>query len=319
MANNKIIDKEVTDLGLGYKDVPKTIRIINQDGSFNMVKTGLSRLDSFSFYHFLVNIGWIKFILIVTAGYVAISMIFGLAYYLIGVQHLSGVIADDELHRLLESFFFSAQSFTTVGYGRISPVGFWTSSVAALESLIGLLALALATGLLYGRFSRPVANILFSENALVSPFKEINGLMFRMVNKQKSNMYDVEARIIYSPLEINNGAPIRKYYRLKLEYDKINFFPSVWTVNHPIDESSPLFGKSSQDFENEHVEFMILVQGFDESFNEVVHSRFSYSFTEIVWGAKFVNVYGLESDGKTTIAVDKLNDYDIVKLNLNLQ
>jgi inward rectifier potassium channel len=258
----------------------------------------------------LVNASWPKFIIIVLAGYIVLNTIFAALYYFIGIQHLQGVLADSEGEKFLEAFFFSAQSFTTVGYGRISPFGFWTSSIAAFESLIGLLCLALATGLLYGKFSRPISKILYSKNALIAPFKEVTGFMFRMVNKQRNQMQDVEVRVMFSRLEINGGVPSRKFFNLKLEYNKINFFPSAWTVNHIINEESPLFGMTEQDFQNDRAEFLILLQGFDDTFSQTVLSRFSYRYDEVVWGAKFVNIYGLDASGRTTVALDRLNDFE---------
>lgn len=307
-------EEEIKDLGLGSKDISKGKRIVNKDGSFNVIKKGLRFGDWFNFYHYLVAVSWTKFIVIVFAGYIVLNLVFASVYYLIGVEHLGGIIANTEFDKFSEAFFFSAQSFTTVGYGRISPVGFIASTIAALESLIGLLALALATGLLYGRFSRPVAKILYSENAVFAPFKGGTGFMFRLANKQKSQMVDVEVRVMFSILESNNGTSVRKFYNLKLEYNTINFFPTIWTVNHPIDETSPLFGLTEIDIRNGQAEFMVLLKGFDDTFSQTVHDRFSYRADEIVWGAKFKNIFGMENDGTGTVELDRISEYE--KMNI---
>lgn len=314
MKNSKLIkEPEVKDLGLGSKENPTGKRIINHDGSFNIVKKGIPFLESFNFYHYLVTISWTKFIVIVFSGYLLLNAVFGLIFYLAGVEHLSGVIASSEFEKYLEAFFFSAQSFTTVGYGRISPVGFWASSIAAIESLIGLLALALATGLLYGRFSRPVSRILHSKNAVIAPFREIKGLQFRVANKQKSQMIDVGVVVMFTILTPIDGTSVRKFYNLKLEYPRINFFPTLWTVNHPIDEESPLFGFTERDMIDREAEIMVLLQGFDDTFAQSVHTRFSYKAEEIIWGAKFINVFGMEKDGTGTVQLGKIGEYEMVK------
>jgi len=306
-------DKEVQNLGLSNKDITRGERLLNRDGTFNSRRVGLPFWESFNFFHYLIRISWPKFILIVAAGYVITNLVFGLLYYLIGVENnLLGVIADNELDKFLEAFYFSAQTFTTLGYGRISPIGFYDSTLAAFESLAGLLAFALATGLFYGRFSRPVAKVLYSKKAVIAPFKDITGFQFRIANKNKSEIIDAEVRLMFTMLEIDNGAPARKYFDLKLEYNKINFFSLVWTVNHPIDMQSPLYGLTEEDLHKAQVEFIILLQGFDDTFSQNIHSRNSYRFNEIVWGAKFANIFGFDEYRRTTVSLDRISEIDSV-------
>ncbi len=304
-----LTQEDIKDLGIGAKDLSKSKRIINKDGSFNVRKTGLGFVESFRFYHYLVTVSWPKFILIVFSGYVAINFIFAVIYYLIGTDHLLGIIANSELQKFEESFFFSAQSFTTVGYGRISPIGMLTSTLASFEALIGLLALALATGLLYGRFSRPIPKIIYSKNALIAPFKDIKGFMFRIANKQKSQMVDVEVRVMLSIFENTNGNRTREFYNLNLEYNSINFFPTLWTVNHPVEEDSPLYGMTETGLKAGQAEFLVLLKGFDDTFAQTVHDRFSYTAEEVVWDAKFVNIYGTDEKGNGTVALEKISDF----------
>lgn len=307
--NVNLSQEEIKDLGIGAKDLSRTKRIINKDGSFNVRKTGLGFVESFRFYHYLVTVSWPKFIIIVFAGYVAVNFIFAEIYYLLGSDHMLGIIANTELQKFEEDFFFSAQSFTTVGYGRISPVGILTSSVAAFEALVGLLSLALATGLLYGRFSRPIPKIIYSKNALIAPFNDIKGFMFRIANKQKSQMVDVEVRVMLSIFENTNGNRTREFYNLELEYNSINFFPTLWTVNHPIVKDSPLYGMTETALKADQAEFLVLLKGFDDTFSQTVHNRYSYTADEVVWGAKFENIYGVDNDGNGTVALEKISNY----------
>jgi inward rectifier potassium channel len=309
--NQNNIDEEVQNLGLSSRDITKQ-RLLNKDGTFNSRRVGLSFLETFNFYHYLVGVKWWKFGLIILSGYVFLNFLFAVIYYILGVDnHLLGVIASNELDKFLEAFFFSAQSFTTVGYGRISPVGVWTSSIAAFESLVGLMCLAIATGLFYGRFSKPVSKILYSKKALITPFKDITAFQFCIANEQKSEMIDVEVRVMFSILKNHTSpTPSRKYYNLELEYNKINFFSLVWTVNHIIDSQSPLYGLTNEDFEKGFAEFLILIQGYDDTFMSNTHSRSSYRHNEIIWGAKFVNIYGFDGDGRTTVALDKISEWE---------
>ena len=218
------------------------------------------------------------------------------------------------MRKFLESFFFSTQTITTVGYGRVSPVNLTANIIASIESFIGLLAFALATGLLYGRFSKPIAKIIYSKYAIIAPYRDITGLMFRTANKQKSQIIDAEAQVVFSRLEDVNGSEVRKFYNIPLEYKKINFFSSVWTINHPIDEDSPLFGTTEEDLHKSETELLILLKGYDDTFAQTVHSRFSYRNDEIVWGAKFQNVHFTNMEGKVEVLLDKISDFEKVKL-----
>ena len=316
MANNNpqnSKDEEVQNLGLSNKDLTRGERLLNHDGSFNSRRVGLPFWETFNFFHYLIRISWPKFILFVAAGYVLTNLLFGLLYYLIGIENnLLGVIAKNETEKFLEAFYFSAQTFTTLGYGRISPVGVYDSTIAAFESLAGLLALALATGLLYGRFSRPVAKVLYSKKAIIAPFKDITGFQFRIANKNKSEIIDAEVRVMFTMLEIVNGAPSRKFYDLKLEYNKINFFSLIWTVNHPIDEQSPMYGLTTEDLHRGQAEFIILLQGFDDTFSQGVHSRSSFRYDEVVWGVRFANIFGLDDERRTTVDLDRINEIEKV-------
>lgn len=308
----KLAEEKVKDLGIGPKDLSKSKRIVNKDGSFNIRKTGLGFAESFNFYHYLVTVSWPKFILIIVLGYVALNMVFAFMYYLCGLDHLMGIMGRSDFDKFMEAFFFSAQSFTTVGYGRVSPEGLATNIVAAFEALIGLLALALATGLLYGRFSRPVPKIIYSKNALIAPYKDIKGFMFRISNKQKSQMVDVEVRVVFAIFENKNGSSSRQIYNLKLEYNSISFFPTLWTVNHPIEKDSPLYGMTETSLKDGNAEFLVLVKGFDDTFSQIVHDRYSYTADEVVWGGKFVNIYGVDDDGTGTVALEKISSFEKV-------
>lgn len=302
--------KEVTDLGLGSKIFDKKNRVINRDGSFNLKRRGLPFFESFSIYHWLISMSWFKFCSLILAAYLVVNVFFATLYFIGGDANFEGIQTNNNFDRFLNEFFFSTQTFTTVGYGRINPVGVYSNIISSIESLSGLLSLALATGLLYGRFVRPVAKIIYSENALIAPYKDITGFQFRIANKRSDHqMVDTEVDVLLSRVE--NDA--LKFYNLKLEYKKITMFTATWTVNHPIDEESPLYGLTEDDLKEMDSEFFVLLKGFDDTFAQQVHSRSSYKYNEIVWGAKFVSVYGKSDDGETTIELDRISELTMIK------
>lgn len=298
--------KEVTDLGLSTKITDRK-RVINRDGTFNIVRRGLPFLSSFSIYHWLISMSWLKFGSLILGFYVIINIFFATLYFIGGETNFEGINASNNFDRFVNEFFFSTQTFTTVGYGRINPVGVYANIISSVESLAGLLSLAVITGVLYGRFARPVAKIIYSDNALIGPFKDVTGFQFRIGNKRADHqMVDVEVELMLSSVKDEK----RSFRDMKLEYEKISFFTTTWTVNHPINEESPLYGLTMEDLKDINAEFLILLKGYDDTFAQVVHSRSSYKYDEIVWGAKFVSLYGMTDDGKTLIDLDRISEYE---------
>lgn len=299
------------DLGFGTKNTDS--RSLNKDGSFNVKRIGLPRFRPYEWYDRLILMSWGKFLLMIVALYVLVNFIFAGLYVLIGVEHLAGIEGKTTGERFLDAFFFSSQTLTTLGYGRISPTGALASTVAAFESMLGLLGFAMATGLLYGRFSKPKANILYSTHAIIAPYRETQrGLMFRMTNKRSNQLIEVEVDVTIAMVE--PGASNRSYYPLNLERKKINLFPLSWTLVHPIDENSPIYGMSEQDMIDQEVELFILVKAFDDSFSQTVYSRTSYLGKEIIWGAKFIPMFSLQADSSTNLDMRLIDAIEHVAL-----
>ena len=308
---NKTEDKE---LGFGTKTSAQKTRLINPDGSFNIKRIEQSRWNSTSIYHALISMSWLKFNLIIFCYFIVINLIFAVTYYFAGLEGLRGIEGETEIDKFLEAFFFSTQTVSTVGFGRLSPGSHSISIIAAIESLVGLLGFAIVTGVIYGRFSRPKARIIFSKKAIVAPFKDGAAFQFRIANKMRnSQISDIEARVTVAKLELENGVLIRRFRPLELEIKKIIFFPMTWTINHPIDENSPLYGMTAKDLLESDAEFMILLSGFDDTFSQTVSSRFSYTQEEVAYGAKFIIVFGQNAEGQTTQDLNKISDYEIIK------
>lgn len=284
-------------------------RFINKDGSANVKKIGLPILERISWYHTMLNISGIKFMFIIFVFYLLVNFVFASLYCLIGVEYLNGIEPSTFVQNFGQAFFFSAQTFTTVGYGHISPVGFWASFVASIEALFGLLTFAIATGLFYGRFSKPKAHIKFSENAVIAPFQGGKALMFRMTPYKNTNLTEAEAKVNLGMIVEENGIEVNRFFSLDLEYDKINALTLSWTVVHPITEDSPLYGFTEADFRKNNGEVIVFVKAFDEMFSNTVATSSSYMFSEIVFGAKFSQMFDDEDDTITVLDLSKLSTY----------
>lgn len=303
---------EQKDPGFGKANTGKDNRALNKDGSFNVKRKGMPWTNSFELYHELIYMSWFKFTGVVVLFYIVLNLIFACLYTWAGIGTLTGITVTNPTELFLENFFFSSQTLTTVGYGRIAPIGTLASSIAAVESMIGLLGFAIATGLLYGRFSRPKTSIKYSDDALIAPYKNGTAFMFRIVNERKAHMIEVEAATTLA-LNSTDGNGARRFFNLKLELTKINFFPTSWTLVHPIDEESPLWGMTEQELRIANPEFIILIKAFDDTFAQTVYSRSSYKEKEIVWGAKYKSMVEL-TDRETILHIEQLNDYEKVEL-----
>ena len=304
--------------GLSTNSALRGGRFFNARGNPNMQIEGMSFLEKINIYHILLTIPRWKFLAIILLFYISINIAFACVYLLIGINNLNGMLATTNAEKFEEAFFFSAQTFTTVGYGRINPTGFITSLVASLEALTGLLAFALATGLMYGRFARPRAYIRYSNKALFVPFREGVAVMFRMVPFTRNYLVNVEAKVTAAMRVMEDGVLKTKFFNMALDISKATTLVSNWTIVHIINEESPLFGLNKEDIQTSQLELLVFIQGFDESFSNIVISRSSYTYEDIIYGAKFVSMFHPNEDNTTTILhIDKLDDYTIEKLPID--
>jgi inward rectifier potassium channel len=279
-------------------------------------KIGLPLWERWSVYSWLLELNSLKFLLVIALAFIVENIFFTAFYLLAGAEQLQGLIALTEWGRIKEVFFFSTQTFTTVGYGRINPGGDLANFIASAESFTGLLSFALVTGLLYGRFSRPKAYLQFSEHALISPYRGGIGLMFRIA-PYKQNHHLTDARVVVNVAfqENEENKQVFKFYTLNLERSRIDAFNMNWTVVHPIDEESPLLNFTLEDMQNADLELYVQVTGFDHIFSNMVMQRTSYTYKEIIWGAKFKPMYKESGNDSTTyLLMNKLNEYDRVSL-----
>jgi len=296
------------DPGLTEKFTRPVRRFINKDGSFNVHRSGGNWRDVNPYLH-LVNLSWPAFLATLFAVYVMINTAFAAIYYSLGSIQFTGLEAPDQVSRFLKDFYFSSQTLSTVGYGAIAPKGNAANVVAAIESLTGVLGFAVATGLLFGRVSRPSAKIGYSSNVLIAPYLGGTSLQFRVVNRRRNDLMEIEARVMLMTVEPGNGRSLREYKLLKLEREKVLFLPLSWTVVHPIDEDSPLRGLTADDMEKLQAEIMILIKAYDDTFSQTVLSRYSYRHDEFVWNKRFEPAFDVNDAGSLVLDLEKVGQY----------
>jgi inward rectifier potassium channel len=306
--------EEPKDLGFGtVVGQADAARLLNRDGSFNVRRDGLPRLSSLSLYHALLSLTWPRFIGLLVGAYLMVNVVFAVAYAACGPDALGGTPAAEMGGSFLRAFFFSVHTFATIGYGNVVPVGMSANLLVTLETIVGLLGFALGTGVLFARFARPTARIIFSERAVVAPYRGRSGFMFRLVNGRSTQLIELDITVLFSRIETRGGKRTRAYDQLKLERTHVVFFPLSWTVVHPIDESSPLFARSQEDLRQCEAELLILLSGVDETFAQTVHTRTSYKADEVVVGARFVNIYKPRAaDGSEGIDISRLSEIEAI-------
>jgi inward rectifier potassium channel len=308
-------NKEILqELGFGTKNYTSKVRFLNTDGSVNVKRTGLGLLRNLDVFHWLISTNALVLNLVIVIWYILINSIFAGLYFLIGPEHFGGldVPTGDVLKELSALFFFSAQTITTLGYGHVYPIGELASTAASVESLLGLLSFAVATGILYGRFSRPRAHILYSDNLLISPYREGKAIMFRIVNKKQSELIESEVKV--NVTFTNAKTNKREFYNLKLEIERINFLPYSWTIVHPLNEESPIAEYSFNDFDTLDFEFLVLFKAINDTVSQNVYSRYSYKAGQMVEHAKFLPLeQTTDKRGRVVIKVNEVNHFQ--KLN----
>ncbi len=293
------------DPGLTQQFTAPLRRVINKDGSFNVVRRGTTWRARHPYLH-LINAGWPYFLAILFLSFMIVNTLFAVAYFSLGPGSLEGGDAPTTAGRFLNAFFFSAHTLSTVGYGNIAPKTMASNLLSALEAMLGLLCFAVAAALLYGRFSRPSARIGFSSNMLVAPYRDGTSLQFRILNQRANLLMEVEAKVLLMTVEGPQDDLKRTYHPLTLERSGVQFLPLTWTVVHPIEGASPLAGKTAAELESLQAEFLILIKGYDDTFSQTVHTRYSYRYDELLWGKRFAPAFHVDPRGDLVLETDKV-------------
>ena len=290
-----------------YKSMQaKLNRTLNRDGSDNINRRRIKRNVS-DLYHSLMSSKWSTLFMITLAAYFSINLIFGLLYFILGPEGLSGLEYKSGWMFFEECYFFSVQTFSTIGYGRVSPVGIIHNVLVALEAFTGMLSIAVMSGLLFTKFSKPISKVKFSEVALITQHRGHKCLLFRMANARLNQI--VEASVSVSILLSSTtpeGQAMRIQHDLPLMRSKSLFFTLSWMVAHIIDEKSPLFGKTLKELQDVDAEIIISVLGYDETYGQTIHARYSYIANEIIMDKQFVDIVS-RVDGKLNIDLNSIS------------
>lgn len=281
-------------------------RLLNEDGSFNVVRKGHSVKNM---YQDLLTASWPKFLISVVSFFIISNSIFAMLFTLNGVENI-GRVSQGFGRDYLESFYFSVQTFTTLGYGNLSPQNDIANIVASLDAFTGMITVALLTGLFFARFSKPRAYISFSKHILVAPNREgKRSLQFRIVHDHRHKIIDLEARVTMTWLQKDGGRIRRMFAKLPLEIDRIFLMPLNWTIVHLIDEESPLYGFSIEDIHARNIEILIVIKGFDETYSTTVHADRSYQCSDFVENSKFTPMYHIRKND-TILDLNLLDNYE---------
>ncbi len=303
-----------TDLGFGGSlSRGGRSRLLQRDGTFSARRVGLRFVESVGVYSYLLTTSWPKFLGLVALAYFGTNAVFATGYLLLGPDALKGGVATTIAGRFIDAFFFSVHTLATIGYGNIVPHSMAANILGAFESLVGLLGAAAAAGVVFARISRPRAGVVFSDVATIAPYQGGKALMFRLANARHTELIQVAVVVNISLLKADGSS--REFMRLTLERDEVVFMPTTWTVVHPIDRASPLFGLDAETLMARAPELFVLLTAVEEVFGETVHTRMSYAGAEIVWGARFANISEVDQSGVVTkVDVSRISEIDRVPL-----
>jgi inward rectifier potassium channel len=305
--------REATDTGFSNLASAQGSRMMDSNGKFRVKRTGIRSILSLSFAHELIQMSWSRFLLVVLLFYILVNTLFAALYYLNGMENFMGGLAGSGPAAFSEAFFFSAQTLTTVGYGRINPAGLIANILASAEALIGLMSFALVTGLLYGRFARPVASLIYSDNVLFSPYQDGTALMLRLANARNNDLAEVQAEITLSLLVDEGDKAIRKYFTLELERSQVTALPLAWTLVHAIRAESPLLEMTQERLKEMEGEILVTMKGLDTTFSQTVYSRRSFGTDAFVWNARFLPCFHRSENGfETILEMDKLSKFELL-------
>lgn len=288
------------------KKRPQLVQIKIQNGKFEIIGMGAWYSYWRDPYHLLLTIPWTGFLLIVWVSYILINIIFALAYWLGG-----DCIANARPGSFIDLFFFSVQTLASIGYGAMYPKTLYANIVVTIEAMMGIVGIALMTGLAFARFSRPSARVIFSRVAVITPYNGVPTLMFRTANQRRNLILEAQMRVYLMRDEITaEGEFIRRLHDLKLLRNQTPSFTLSWLALHPIDESSPLYGMSAESLVQTNTNLVISVSGIDETVAQVVHARHQYTAHDILWNNRFVDIFHHTSDGNRYIDYKYFHDVE---------
>jgi inward rectifier potassium channel len=256
------------------------------------------------FYHAVMTASWFEFFLGLGLIFCAINLLFGLLY----MADPHG-IANARPGSLADAFFFSVQTFGSIGYGAMSPASVYANALVTLESFVSIVNIAGATGLVFARFSRPKARVLFSNVAVVTMFDGVPTLMFRAANQRANQILDANIVVSFASQKVSKeGIAMRRLEELKLVRARTPLFALSWTIMHSIDETSPLYGQTPETLIENQVELIALVSGTDETLSETIFARQAYAPRNILWNRRFADVLSVTEGGRRVVNLHRFHD-----------
>jgi inward rectifier potassium channel len=280
-------------------------RLVGGGGRPNIVRLGLPSRRFNDLYHKLLNLSWPRLLGLLSGLYIGGNMLFALVYYLDpnGIENASG--------SYLDSFFFSVQTMATIGYGKMVPRSVFANLMVTIEAFLGLMSLAMITGLLFAKFSKPTARVLWSRVAAVSTREGVPSLMLRMANERGNQIVEAQLRLVLARNETTQeGEKVRRFHDLALVRERNAIFALTWTAVHPITPASPLYGHTSESLRAIQAEIICSLMGIDETFSQTVHARHSYIVDEILWDVRFVDILGFQADGKRYVDYARFHEVE---------
>jgi inward rectifier potassium channel len=285
-----------------------------RSGQFEFVKLNAEKFEWRDTYHFILTLSWPGFAGFVFGIYLLINIVFA-ALYLLEAH----AVAEMRPGSFFDAFFFSVETLATVGYGHMYPETFYGHLITMLEIIVGMFGLAVITGLIFVRFSRPTARIHFSKVAVIAPFDGVPNLMIRLANLRHQAMVEPEFRMILLRNVITaEGDEVRRFRSLKLEFDRLIAFPAVLTVRHRIDEESPLFGMTPEDFQQQDIRIIASIVGVDTVIVAPVQSFGDYNYDQIEWNRRFVEIYDQNEEGQWTVDYARIDETEDIAPIRNL-
>jgi len=278
--------------------------VVNRDRRPSVLRKGSSHSHWRDPYHWLLTLSWDKFVIVIVLGYIVANSLFALTYLAGG-----DCIVNAKRGFFPDAFFFSVQTMASIGYGAMYPKTTYANIIVAIEALFGLMGLAMATGLMFARFSRPTARVLFSKVAVIAPYNGKLTLMFRAANERHNQILEAQMQVSLVRDELSvEGYLMRRFYDLKLVRQQTPIFALTWTAMHIIDETSPLYGETSASLNESNIELIVTLTGLDETVSQTIHSRHSFLAEEILCNQRFVDILTTLPNGKRLIDYSRFHD-----------
>jgi inward rectifier potassium channel len=285
---------------MNRKRAPISVR----SGQIEFLKLNTDKWQWRDAYQWLLGLTWPRFAAFVGAVYIALNLLFATLYTLGG-----DCVAGMRPGSFLDAFFFSVQTVATVGYGNMSPNGLYGNILTTIEIMSGIFLVAVMAGLIFVRFSRPTAHIVFSKSIVIAPLNGQLTLMLRIGNLHQQSMVEAEFRILFNRDEkLVEGGDFRYFYNLKLQFDRMPTFPAALTLRHVIDEHSPLYGATPETLETSRVVLVASVVGIDPVIPAAVQTQQDYTWRDVRFGERFVEIYTDHGDGRLTVDYGRLHD-----------